>query len=188
MVRKVWKKYEKSCDGLPSSPKSKRSGQAFGILAIPTNPIFWGLWGAFSRHVCPVTVSRNDNLAGQRPQTANSISCTRLARSTAAVASIERTLNSMRDHRLRDHVRESCGQGGRQRLMHLKRSGLYSGWPPWWKWLRNVIFSFFDHFCLIFSWKGRYPRPYNLFHKNDKTILFPTVHFFHTAWFLNRSK
>ena len=63
-------------------------------------------------------------------QTANSISCTRLARSTAAVASIERTLNSMRDHRLRDHVRERCGQGERRRLMHLTRSaasGLCSG-------------------------------------------------------------
>ena len=129
MVKKVWKKYEKSCGGLPSSPKSKRGGQAFGILAIPTTPIVGGLWGAFSRHVCPVTASRNDNLTGQRPQTANSISCTRLARSTAAVASIERTLNLMRDHRLRDHVQESCGQGERRRLMHLTfrpllRSGL----------------------------------------------------------------
>ena len=96
MVKKVWKKYEKSWDGLPSSPKLKRGGQAFGILAISTTPIFWGLWGAFSRHVCPVTAGRNDNFAGQRPQTANSISCARLARSTAVVASIERTLNSMR--------------------------------------------------------------------------------------------
>ena len=127
MVKKVWKKYEKSCGGLPSSPKSKRGGQAFGILAIPTTPIFWGLWGAFSRHVCPVTAGRNDNLAGQRPQTTNSISCTRLARSTAAVASIECTLNSMRDHRLRDHVRESSGLGERRRLMHFTRSGLCSG-------------------------------------------------------------
>ena len=33
----------------------------------------------------------------------------------------------MRDHRLRDHVRESCGQGERRRLMHLTRSGLCSG-------------------------------------------------------------
>ena len=54
--------------------------------------------------------------------------------------------------------------------------------------LRNVIFSFSDHFCLIFSWKGRYPRPYNFFHKKDKTILFPTVYFFHTAWVSNSSK
>ena len=125
--KKGMEKYEKSCDGLPSSPKSKRGGQAFGILAIPTTPISWGLWGAFSRHVCPVTAGRNDNLAGQRPLTANSISYTRLARSPAAVASIERTLNSMRDHRLRDHVRESCGQGERRRPMHLTRSGLCSG-------------------------------------------------------------
>ena len=59
-------------------------------------PHFLRTLGAFSRHVCPVTAGRNDNFAGQRPQTANSISCARLARSTAAVASIERTLNSIR--------------------------------------------------------------------------------------------
>ena len=53
--KKGMEKYEKSCDGLPSSPKSKRGGQAFGILVISTNPIFGGLWGAFSCHVCPVT-------------------------------------------------------------------------------------------------------------------------------------
>ena len=92
------------------------------------------------------------------------------------------------DHPLRDHVRERCGHGERRRLMHLTRSGPAPGWPPWWKWLRNVIFSFSDHFCLIFSWKGRYPRPYSFFHKIDKTILFPTVYFFHTEWFLNSSK
>ena len=92
------------------------------------------------------------------------------------------------DHLLRDHVRERCGQGERRRLMHLTRSGLAPEWPPWWKWLRNVIFNFSDHFCLIFSWKGRYPRPYSFFHKKDKTILFPTVCFFHTEWFLNSSK
>ena len=45
--KKGMEKYEKSCDDLPSSPKSKRGGQAFGILAISTTPIFWGLWGAF---------------------------------------------------------------------------------------------------------------------------------------------
>ena len=91
------------------------------------HPHFLRTLGGISRHVCPVTAGRNDNLARQRPQTANSIICSRLARSTATVASIERTLNSMRDHRLRDHVRESCGQGERRRLMYLTRSGLCSG-------------------------------------------------------------
>ena len=178
-------KYEKSCDGLPSSPKSKRGGQAFGILAISTTPIFWGLWGAFSRHVCPVTAGRNDNFAGQRSadcqldQLRPSRSIDRRCRLDWAHAEL---------NALRDHVRERCGQGERRRLMHLTRSGLAPGWPPWWKWLRNVIFSFSDLFCLIFSWKGRYPRPYSFFHKKDKTILFPTVYFFHTEWFLNSSK
>ena len=32
MVKKIWKKYEKSWDGLPSSPKSKRGQKPFGIL------------------------------------------------------------------------------------------------------------------------------------------------------------
>ena len=92
------------------------------------HPHFLRTLGAFSRHVCPVTASRNDNLAGQRPHilTANSISSTRLARSTAAVAKSERTLNLMQDHRLRDHVRESCGQGEGRRLRHIKRSDLCS--------------------------------------------------------------
>ena len=96
MVKKVWKNMKNQVMVLPSSPKSKRGGQVFGILAISTTPIFWGLWGAFSRHVCTVTAGRNDNFVGQRPLAANSISCARLARSTAAVASTERTLNSMR--------------------------------------------------------------------------------------------
>ena len=47
MVKKVRKKYEKSCDGLPSSPKSKRGGQAFGILAISTAPILEDFGGHF---------------------------------------------------------------------------------------------------------------------------------------------
>ena len=32
MVKKIWKKYEKSWDGLSSSPKSKRGQKPFGIL------------------------------------------------------------------------------------------------------------------------------------------------------------
>ena len=32
MVKKIWKKYEKSRDGLPSSPKSKTGQKPFGIL------------------------------------------------------------------------------------------------------------------------------------------------------------
>ena len=92
-------------------------------------------------------------------------------------------LNAMIIHRA-----TTCERGAVKRLMHLTRSDLALGWPPWWKWLRNVIFSFSDHFCLIFSWKGRHPRPYSLFHKKDITILFPTVYFFHTEWFLNSSK
>ena len=32
MVKKIWKKYEKLWDGLPSSPKSKRGQKPFGIL------------------------------------------------------------------------------------------------------------------------------------------------------------
>ena len=148
-----------SCDGLPSSPKSKRGGQAFGILAISTTPIFWGLWGHF--HVMCAQL-RQTSLGSVR----------RLPTRSAVPVSIDRPPLSPRlsarwtqcdDHLLRDHVRERCGQGERRRLMHLTRSGLAPGWPPWWKWLRNIIFSFSDHFCLIFSWKGRYPRPYRFF-------------------------
>ena len=172
MVKKVWKKYEKSCDGLPSSPKSKRGGQAFGILAISTTPIFWGLWGHF--HVM---------CAQLRPvgTTTSLGSVRRLPTRSAAPVSLDRPPLSPRlsarwtqcdDHLLRDHVRERCGQGERRRPMHLTRSGLAPGWPPWWKRLRKVIFSFSDHFCLIFSWKGRYPRPYTFFHKKTKRSSF----------------
>ena len=161
MVKKVWKKYEKSCDGQPSSPKSKRGGQAFGILAMSTTPTFWGRWGAFSRHVCPVTAGRNGNFAGQRPQiTANSISCAVSLDRPPLSPRLSARWTQFDDHPLRDHVRERCGQGERRRLMHLTRSGLAPGWPPWWKWLRNVIFSFSDHFCLIFSRK-RFRASYN---------------------------
>ena len=76
---------------------------------------------------------------GSVPQTANSISCARLARSTAAVA----RWTQCDDHLLRDHVRERCGQGGRRRLMHLTRSGLAPGWPSWWKWFKERHLQFF---------------------------------------------
>ena len=58
------------------------------------------------------------------------------------------------------------------------------GWPPWWKWLRNVIFVFSDHFCLIFSWKGRYPRPYIFFIKKTKRSSFQRYISFtlHDSW------
>ena len=47
------------------------------------------------------------------------------------------------DHRLRDHVRERCGQGERRRLMHLTRSSLAPGWPPSWKWFKERHLQFF---------------------------------------------
>ena len=169
----------------PPPQNQNKVAKPSGSWQYPPPPIFWELWGAFSRHVCPVTAGRNDNSVRTLP--------TR----SAAPVSLDRPPLSPRlsarwtqcdDHPQRDHVRERCGQGERRRLMHLTPSGLAPGWPPWWKWLRNVIFSFSNHFCLIFSWKGRYPRPYSFFHKKDKTILFPTVYFFHTEWFLNSSK
>ena len=124
--KKGMEKYEKSCDGLPSSPKSKRGGQAFGILAISTTPIFGGLWGAF--HVM---------CAQLRPvgTTTSLGSVRRLPTRSAVPVSLDRPPLSPRlsarwtqcdDHPLRDHVRERCGQGERRRLMHLTRSGLTS--------------------------------------------------------------
>ena len=38
---KGMEKYEKSSDGLPSSPKTKRVEKHFGILPISTTPIFF---------------------------------------------------------------------------------------------------------------------------------------------------
>ena len=65
MVKKVWKKSEKSRGGLPSSPKSKQGREAFGILPISIIPFFEEFGGGgFSRHVCPVTNGRQENYAG----------------------------------------------------------------------------------------------------------------------------
>ena len=158
MVKKVWKKYEKSCDGLPSSPKSKRGGQAFGILAIFTTPIFGGLWGAFSRHVCPVTAGRNDNFAGQRPQTANR---------SAAPVSLDRPPLSPRlsarwtqcdDHPLRDHVRERCGQGERRRLM-LEKESILGPIVFFIKTTKRSSFQRYISFTLNDSWTARSKEP-----------------------------
>ena len=76
MVKKIWKKYEKLWDGLPSSPKSKRGQKPFGILPLSPSPIFWGLWGVFRRQMCPVTSGRVDNCVrvGQRPYACLTIS------------------------------------------------------------------------------------------------------------------
>ena len=54
--KKGMEKSEKSCDGLPSFPKSKQGGKAFGILQISTAPTFWERWGGggifeFTSHV-----------------------------------------------------------------------------------------------------------------------------------------
>ena len=76
MVKKIWKKYGKSWDGLPSSPKSKRGQKPFGILPWSPSPIFWGLWGVFRRQMCAVISGWVDNcvLVGQRPYACLTIS------------------------------------------------------------------------------------------------------------------
>ena len=52
MVKKIWKKYEKSWDGLPSSPKSKRGQKPFGITII-TFPHFLRTLGDVSTSNVP---------------------------------------------------------------------------------------------------------------------------------------
>ena len=57
-------------------------------------PHFLRTLGGISRHVCPVTAGRKGNFAGQRPQTAYSISCAGLARSVNVLysCSLEETV------------------------------------------------------------------------------------------------
>ena len=144
MVKKVWKNTKNRVMSA-LLPKVKRGGQAFGILAISTTPI-WGdhgppVWrslgggggaGGHFHVMCPVTAGRNDNFGWQRPQTTNSISCTRLARSTAAtcIAVIERTLNSMLIF-CATTLERGVVKASEGRLKHLTRSGLAPEWPPW---------------------------------------------------------
>ena len=47
MVKKVWKNMKSHVMVCPPPPKSKRGGQAFGILAISTTPIFEDFGGHF---------------------------------------------------------------------------------------------------------------------------------------------
>ena len=67
MVKKIWKKYEKSWDG-PSSPKSKRDKNPSGSCHNHLSPFFEDV-GVFRRQICPVTSGRVDNCVrvGQRP-------------------------------------------------------------------------------------------------------------------------
>ena len=108
-------------------------------------------------------------------------SVSRLPTRSAAPVSLDRPPLSPRvsarwtqcdDHLLRDHVRERCGQGERRRPMHLTRSGLAPGWPPWWKWLRNVIFSFLTIFVWFFLEKEGILGPIVFFIKKTKRSSF----------------
>ena len=58
--RVSWFKYEKSWDGLPSSPKSKRGEKTFGKLPKSSPPFLMNL-GVFRRQMCPVTRDPVDN-------------------------------------------------------------------------------------------------------------------------------
>ena len=101
--QKTLGKYEKSCDCLTSSPRSKRGDKAFGILPISTTPIFGGLWGHFHVMCAQLRrVGRTTALDARRQRRcrirtlpawlATPVSLVR----PHAVASIECMLNSMR--------------------------------------------------------------------------------------------
>ena len=161
MVKKVWKNMKNHVMVCPPPQNQNEVAKPLGSWQYPPPPFSEDFGGHF--HIM---------CAQLRPvgTTTSLGSVRRLPTRSAAPVSLHRPPLSPSarwtqcdDHPLRDHVRERCGQGERRRLMHLTRSGLAPGWPPWWNRLRNVIFSFSDHFCLIFSWKGRYPRPYSFF-------------------------
>ena len=134
MVKKVWKKYEKSCDGLPSSPKIKTRWQS---LRDPTN-IFYphflrtlGGGGHFHVTYAQLPMVGTGELrwvASARCQldqllSSRSIDFTLSPRLSARLTQCD-------DHLLRDHVRERCGQGERRQWLHITHSGPVPGWPP----------------------------------------------------------
>ena len=157
-MEKIWK----SCDGRPSSPKSNEVTKPLGSYQYPLPHFFLGLWEACSSHVFPVTDGRYDNCTEQRSQAASSTSWSHLARSTAhcrldwAHAELKAMIISCVTTCERGVVKASDDSWCTSHVLALFRVGILG---------KNVFFSFSDHFCLIFSWKGRYRRPTSFFVK-----------------------
>ena len=109
-------------------------------LRNPTNiyyPTFWGLWGAFSRQVCPVT-----DVGELLWVASGSISCSRLAWSTSRCH--RDTLNSI-IFRVTTCERGAVKASDDIWCTSHARSGPVPGWPPWWS---SVFFTTFVWFFL----------------------------------------
>ena len=152
LVKKVWKKIWKIMWWSALLPKIKTRWPSLQDPGKIHHPHFWRTLGGIFTSCLPSygPVGTTTSLGSVR----------RLPTRSAAPVSLDRPPLSPRlsarwtqcdDHLLLDHVRERCGQGERRRLMHLTRSGLAPGWPPWWKWFKErhlqsfwpLLFDFF---------------------------------------------